>query len=1641
MEMAAVLDSCHARAQAAEAQVAQLMQMMELNQQNQAQGVAPPGFGWPSQSHLSASEAQFQQRALQQTTAPIPRDKFPEDAEGSPISDASQANGKIQNQRGYLEELRSEDPRCIFIVRRINKLGFRSKSSLESHYQKYGKVLQVCVAHSKVKPLPNTGQTARTRPGDILLGGNGPNERLGPARKRKQLVLLQGSIHKIDGVEVSVQKYQPSGDNDEVEENDEEEPKVGHDVGGPSIENKAQVSQVGSSSGSTQTGGSSQGSHSGKSSGINSGDADDWNRQDSSGSNGSSQITSASIEGKDLSQDAWTSSAAPSTWASPLPPSEQLSDWNIASEGDKAQKFLIPFSVRELQELHSLLQFKSARDNEAELANILGKLQQLLQEQSAQSHFSTDHIMQAASLISVAKQLVHADCMAKMESLNASMGSQMPFERHLRTPGFDGLGLPDVSAQAMAMLQAQQQLQLWQSQVGAHAGAAPLPPPPFSDIASWMKSLGTPPSDALPSTGAADPLLPMTVPHDAPEEDVDENQDTVAGRAWMDAEHGLARPAIPSSFEALLEAEPQVLESKRVFQGEVLSRRVKSKHLTFCTLQVQSDEQDEHVALCFAAALVDESQVPSPTRRNDLPVGLQIEVEVVRAPRFRPEFLVRRWRRAPDGGSPVVETGAHGVSMARCLALKDQVNRRAKALLGGDGLALCKRWSGCAAGSCSEACEFRHYFQSAEEEPPGEGETKARHARCARERSQRLQAQEQEEYGEGPHEKVDKARRAARFAAWLVKTYGREVLSSGRGVLDVAGGQGDLSWQLSVEYGIPCTLIDPMVRRGGELKSWQRRALRKRGTEQAFEHLPVTFEAGLTSQTRVPPGSADESFPMRKNVNTATFKGMAVRDGDAVCLLACNGCFVGITSEDDVEESSLASGRRSVKADFPDISPPCALVVRSTSQQKQVLEGQTIVLQSLASAQVLCFDEGPATMEAKQNPGDLRRIGFQEEHYLVIESLPKPRRWKVDSISLEGELLKSPEVVTPSNAAGAVCAGVGDTKAIMFFEDDGWKMNVEDDTRQWCYQHLDAASPLPPLGRWATAVGKRCEPSPSLQPAPAQVTATELTASPPVPSSKVVTGEAPLARSQSGPLKRKKERGKQTPMVEFPLPPAPEPIRLGDVVYLRGNGRWLEVEGATVSAPNARMDLRTSIPATKKACTGCFLGISGTQAEGGSVSLSAHGRRWVKADFPSASAACAMVVKSSKPRGVAREVCEGEPFFLQSMASSQLLVADEKVNLAVMMQPKQAPGDLLAGPQKHQELSFKKVPRSPSQTALRLTGQLLKWPEVGVKVKHLEDGRVICLDPRSVQRTCQESLGRVGADGKYNLLVVQKPKMEVAWAGGIGVTVNGQFQQVGVYNEMPKYQQENGESIIYFQDGWKINVEDDTSRWLYEHHASSSPKAPCGQWLLADCATRAEPAPSIWEVPIQASVTTGAPPKVSQKALDVLLLSALDGHPSASRATRALRLALPCFAQLCAQVAPPAQRSGAHKNGRPSQRPRPTQRLARASVARDTLEVLAEYAETDESVIGVDSHKLIVFDGLPFLVHQKRYPELDALIVDTSRTPRTVAHETHESDTVGEARLGRVLSLGRESRAAAGRSGALSCEADRDHPGVLPLSH
>ena len=53
------------------------------------------------------------------------------------------------------------------------------------------------------------------------------------------------------------------------------------------------------------------------------------------------------------------------------------------------------------------------------------------------------------------------------------------------------------------------------------------------------------------------------------------------------------------------------------------------------------------------------------------------------------------------------------------------------------------------------------------------------------------------------------AERAGVFRRWLCDTYGAELMRQGSGVLDVAGGQGSLAFELVNIDEIPTTIIDP----------------------------------------------------------------------------------------------------------------------------------------------------------------------------------------------------------------------------------------------------------------------------------------------------------------------------------------------------------------------------------------------------------------------------------------------------------------------------------------------------------------------------------------------------------------------------------------------------------------------------------------------------------------------------------------------------------------------------------------------------------------------------------------------------------------------------------------------------------------
>ena len=86
------------------------------------------------------------------------------------------------------------------------------------------------------------------------------------------------------------------------------------------------------------------------------------------------------------------------------------------------------------------------------------------------------------------------------------------------------------------------------------------------------------------------------------------------------------------------------------------------------------------------------------------------------------------------------------------------------------------------------------------------------------------------------------------FAAWLVQEFGQDVLRGENGVLDVAGGGGTLSYELSVRYGISSTVWD---NRSIVLSSMLRRKIKKL-TRSRDRCIPA-------GDVPLPPGSRQES--------------------------------------------------------------------------------------------------------------------------------------------------------------------------------------------------------------------------------------------------------------------------------------------------------------------------------------------------------------------------------------------------------------------------------------------------------------------------------------------------------------------------------------------------------------------------------------------------------------------------------------------------------------------------------------------------------------------------------------------------------------------------------------------------------------
>lgn len=112
------------------------------------------------------------------------------------------------SMRAHLNELNSEDPDTVFIVRKIHKLGGSARNILAKYFSQYGEVTRVLVADSKVKGGQSPGHALMRRAGNlgfIVMKSADIVEK----------IMANGSEHLIDRVRIRVQKFEPQAKSDD----------------------------------------------------------------------------------------------------------------------------------------------------------------------------------------------------------------------------------------------------------------------------------------------------------------------------------------------------------------------------------------------------------------------------------------------------------------------------------------------------------------------------------------------------------------------------------------------------------------------------------------------------------------------------------------------------------------------------------------------------------------------------------------------------------------------------------------------------------------------------------------------------------------------------------------------------------------------------------------------------------------------------------------------------------------------------------------------------------------------------------------------------------------------------------------------------------------------------------------------------------------------------------------------------------------------------------------------------------------------------------------------------------------------------------------------------------------------------------
>eukprot|EP00088_Acartia_fossae_P050720 TRINITY_DN5684_c0_g1_i1.p1 TRINITY_DN5684_c0_g1~~TRINITY_DN5684_c0_g1_i1.p1 ORF type:complete len:372 (+),score=65.54 TRINITY_DN5684_c0_g1_i1:818-1933(+) len=136
---------------------------------------------------------------------------------------------------------------------------------------------------------------------------------------------------------------------------------------------------------------------------------------------------------------------------------------------------------------------------------------------------------------------------------------------------------------------------------------------------------------------------------------------------------------------------------------------------------------------------------------------------------------------------------------------------------------------------------------------------------------------------EGSADLSSASKRSEKFAEWIVSTYGEEYLSSGI-ILDVAGGRGDLAFELAVKRGFNCQIVDP---RPQKLKRWQQKYLKKNVGVTAPVHHTTMFNKDFLLSVGLQPQQVHLIIGMHPDEATEVIVDTGLHHAIPVSLVPC----------------------------------------------------------------------------------------------------------------------------------------------------------------------------------------------------------------------------------------------------------------------------------------------------------------------------------------------------------------------------------------------------------------------------------------------------------------------------------------------------------------------------------------------------------------------------------------------------------------------------------------------------------------------------------------------------------------------------------------------------------------------------------